>query len=272
MCVCRDRGVVPEGVWMNTRVAKLTNPPLIEAWLEMRWNNRDADNRFFFHAHEFTQRILPSYPIGEATDNVEIPESLSPERIRYRFRQSIDGYPLVQIGPAVASVNFGRDYTWNHFLEEAKRLRSAVLACFPNSAEGTYLSLRYRNVYPFDPNKEDLSELLSDKFHVKVDVPPALQELSAAGSVIQRSYRLPDLPGVGTFQIGSGLGGDDVKEPVIVWELSALSMGEDTPRFDDDLRFVTWLDMAHKTLEAWFFGLIEGDLYDVFTSNEQEGE
>lgn len=253
---------------MNDHVARLKNPPLIEAWLEMRWNNPDTDNRFFFHAYEFTKRILADYPIGESTDNVQIPENLSPELIRYRFRQSADGYPLVQIGPAVASLNFGRDYTWSHFLEEAKRLRAEILACFPNSADGTHISLRYRNVYPFDPINDDLNKLLLEKFHVKVDLPPVLQELSPAGNVLQQTYRLSDLPGMGVFQIATGVQGDDVKNSVIIWELSALSRGEDTPKFDDDLRFITWLDTAHKTLETWFFGLIEGDLYDVFTSNE----
>jgi uncharacterized protein (TIGR04255 family) len=253
---------------MNNRVDKLTNPPLIEAWMEMRWKNQDPDNRFFFHAYDFAQRILPSYPIGESTNNVQIPENLSPELIRYRFRNSDDGYPLVQIGPAVASLNFGRDYTWGHFLEEAKRLRGEILACFPNSSEGVHLSLRYRNTYPFDMTQNDVRVFLREKFHIELSLPSVLQETIPAGNLLQLTYRLSDLPGMGVLQIATGVQGDELQTPVIIWELSAVSKGEDVPRFDDDLGFITWLNTAHNILETWFFGLIEGELYKTFTSNE----
>lgn len=255
------RGVVPA---MERRLRK---PPLLEALLELRWG--------LVQEQPGSPPLDPGYPVvvGLLYDRVksdlpfieDLPQSrLPPEVLQWvvthRFRRAAGQWPLIQIGPGIASVNFVQDYAWGAFEPEALRLIQALTAAFQLAASRELpfekALLRYINAFEVATIGDGALFFLRDSLHVKLELPPP----GKSGTGAPERFRLETSFGLevpkGLAILGAAVGQREGKAALFL-DLSVQSSGRDI-RFPEG--FQAWLESAHRVVEDWFFTLIAGPL------------
>lgn len=255
----------------------LEENPLAEAWLEVRWKlpNRSGQppqlDPFPFALGVFRNSIKAKYKeIIALSPRVEIPfDEMLPQIVKYQFWTEKDTWPVIQIGPGIATVNFTRPYTWKIFREQAIYLREQLINAYGESELSvTNLFLRYRNILSFDFKGSDFLGYINDNLNTQVSLPAYIP-----GKVVKTSwptdfsmaltYDLSEPLGRGVIRIGTGLRKDTQPEnqPVSVFELEVRSENdENNDIWTSPQKFTTWLDQAHAVTHEWFFSLIDGQL------------
>lgn len=100
---------------------QLKDKPLVEAILEISWALRgrppgpQTDPHYKLLLGWLFDRVISDYPSYEQMLAANVPDELVDDVVQHRFRVSETGWPLVQIGPGVFSVNSTADYTWWDF-------------------------------------------------------------------------------------------------------------------------------------------------------------
>jgi uncharacterized protein (TIGR04255 family) len=258
---------------------KLSNPPLVEAWLEVRWELEPIapphvmrDPAFAFALGRFYEGIKDRFPVREPLEAAEMPEQTLPYVVRYRFRVRNDKWPLLQIGPGIASVNVVTDYSWTSFSQEAANLRKALLQAYEDvPLKWTVIALRYRNVEIFDYESNNALDFLKHKLNISFNLPTGipgevskLQSPSAINSKIE--FELQEPNAVGALQTATVLKNaeSDLPEKAMLWELSVVSKDEKTPNISQEGEFMRWLDAAHAVIHEWFLSLTKGELLEKY--------
>jgi uncharacterized protein (TIGR04255 family) len=260
---------------------QLKNAPLIEALLEIRWEltkvGPDAfrDSGYRLAIGRLYDRIRDRFKAIQQLTLNEFPDELTAYHAKIQFRKEQNGWPLVQLGPGIATVNFTSPYTWDDF-EEAIQF---VLPKLVEAYEGTDLEqngeglniisakLRYINAITLDWKEErDVLEFLNQSLHTIVSLPDAISHAEIINGPpqhlnLQLGYVLDTPPGRGIVQFSTGHKG---QEPALIWEISVHSKDEDAPKLTELETFWSWLGSAHDVIEKWFFKLIEGDLEKQF--------
>jgi len=251
----------------------LASAPLVEALLEVRWKLREEAN---------SPPLDPAYPliVGLLYEQIKgeygyvevlpqsrlLPPQIAPYLVTHRFRVGQNRWPLVQIGPGLATLNFTTSYTWGDFSRAAQefmtRTADAYRAAASESLILSQVALRYINAVHFDFQTQNVFDFLRDKLHIKCELPPGLT-LSADGGLpstfrFQVAYPLHHPAGSGLLVISQG---QKDGQPALVWDLLVASAGADTPGLGE---FADWLSQAHEVIENSFFALIEGDLHRRF--------
>ena len=109
----------------------LPNKPLVEALFELRWKpDEDASRgqtafRLFFG--RYYDKIREGYPEIEDLPASQVPEALTPNIVRHRFRARPNQWPLTQIGPGILTVNETEKYKWDSFRERIEGALAAFL-------------------------------------------------------------------------------------------------------------------------------------------------
>lgn len=265
----------PEDVELNTN-------PLVEAWLEIRWelvsqqpaslSLHQSDPDFPFALGAFYNSIKDEYGHRESLMPASIPEELLPPyMVRYRFRSKPEVWPVLQLGPGIATVNFTKPYSWRRFKSTALYLREKLLAAYgENKPRAQQVALRYRNAIDFDYGAHDLLEWMSD--YINLNVSPSQFIPGSTGRTkwptsmnVSMSYELKKPDGVGSIRIATAIKNDDSESSkpsqtsVVLFELEVVSK-TDVPQLDDIDGFEDWLSSAHGVTHEWFLALIQGPL------------
>ena len=253
---------------------ELANKPLVEAILELKWSPQGqviawSDPAYPLYVGTLYEAIKDDYGVVEELPAKQIPDEISAGVVKYRFRRSADGWPLVQAGPGIATLNFTEAYDWERFRKAALDFFPRLLSAYRFS--GTYQGpaftaaiLRYINAAEADPALEDPLRFMHTKLHTEIGLPAdivqANQIRGAAAAVdLRLSYPLADPVGSGNIRLTTGKKND---KPAIVWDLSVISQGADAPQSEEQME--QWLLRAHDLIEAWFFTFIEGELEAQF--------
>ncbi len=251
----------------------LPNKPLIEAVLELGWQQgaENADHSYAVLLGKFAERVRRGYPYLEPLPGAMIPASALPpgvvSLVQHRFRKSQDGWPVVQIGPGIATLNDTTAYVWSDFRKRALGLVRDLYAANPgNDPLGLRaLTLRYFNGVPFDPESEDLVKFLAQYLQTEIRLPKALLDQAVGhqrpdGLNLQLGFGIQKPHGVLSFRIATGMH-NGVKH--LIWETSVSTQQQMLPTMP--ARFPQWLSAAHAVSEAVFFGLVEGELLERFS-------
>ncbi|MCP5094795.1 MAG: TIGR04255 family protein [Chloroflexi bacterium] len=245
----------------------LTKPPLKEAWLEVRWNlDSDPAPQFPFALGIFRQSIKEEFDTATPLEQARVPIEMLPHVVRYRFTKGESKFPLIHLGPGVASVNYTSSYTWEIFKEKAEYLREKLNFAYEDNLSIERLVLRYRNTIEFDFINEDLLEFMQSKLNISI-TPPLHIPGSAAFSTWPRGlsttleYELKKPAGKGTIKLDTIIDKEKDK-PGIQFQLEIFSLGEEN--WATSGNFITWLEDAHSIIHEWFFALIEGSLFKKF--------
>ena len=247
----------------------LPKKPLIEALVEIKWGTEgEMDPGFHLLVGRLYERVRSEYPDVEDLAISNFPPAFMTHVVRHRFRRVKGGWPLIQIGPGILTVNETDSYTWGDF---SRRCRDVLPKLFEAHPSGdklrvSQLLLRYINGVDLDYLREDVLEFLHENMRTDLALPTSV---FADGQVDSRplefglrmSFPAANAKGVLTLQLNTG----EIRGlPGIIWELQFRSAGTDAPAMPSE--FDAWLEGAHNTVERWFFELSKGPLLERFLS------
>lgn len=268
----------------------LKNPPLAEAWLDIRWQLESTvagpqfmrDPNFPFALGAFFDSVKDQFGYREDLEASKAPQDMLPHVVRHRFRTSEKGWPLLQLGPGVASVNFTEPYTWMDFKKAALYLQSKLSDAYSESELVTKtITLRYRNTEPFNHSSHDLIAFLQENLNISMILPAYIPgpvgftDLPTSANIVL-TFNLSEPKGTGTLRLGTGTRKQDVlpSEPadveVLIWQLEVTVEGSDAPKIGSGDQFIIWLNSAHAIIHEWFFSLIDGPLFMKYTGKEND--
>jgi uncharacterized protein (TIGR04255 family) len=246
----------------------LKNKPLVEAILELRWALDGPETGVRFDPHyklllgRIYERLSADYPEHEQLPTASMPDEMVGHMVQHRFRREPLGWPLVQIGPGVLTVNETAGYVWSTFRDRCIVAIDKLFDAHPKPSELRVetISLRYIDAVDFDYKKENLLNFLRDKLKIRTDLPENLFE----GMPIQRSpvqfqwhasFECAEPKGTVTMRFSAG---QKDARPAVVWETLVESRRHSVPAMPTAFR--EWAEAAHRITDDWFFKLIEGDL------------
>jgi len=265
----------------------LNTTPLVEAWLEIRWQLEDGntpdmkvDPGFPFALGNFYAKVKDKYSFREELPIAAFPLEMAPYLVRYRFRQDKESWPLFQLGPGVATVNFTRPYSWEVFKATSLYLRDSLLAAYETNLRAQMVTLRYRNAIPCEYDTGNLLGFLKQNLNTSIELPtyipgaaaninaPIAANISLAFDLTAPHGRANVIISTGNKQETEVVNGKRVQSPHLVFELEFISQDNDSPSLNDERNFDDWLTAAHAILHEWFFALVEGPLYQEFESGD----
>lgn len=267
---------------------KLGVPPLGEAWLEIRWQLKPMgppgllqDPDFPFALGAFYGLVKDRYPSKRDLAASQAPLEMLPHVVRHQFWRADASWPVLQLGPGVASINFTRPYSWSDFKAEALYLRSQLLSAYSSGLpQLDIVILRYLNAEPFEFADNDVLKFLGSNLNTTLSLPryvpgPFSGKPHPTSLHLQLSFDLQTPKGSGAILLATGARSLD-PEPgqptkpsnVAIWQLEVTSGGADAPVLSDEPRFRSWLDAAHSAIHEWFFSFIDGNLRTQYSSQK----
>jgi len=261
---------------------RLESKPLLEAWLEIRWQLEQGDDSphfmrdpgFPFALGVFYNSIKGQFGYRKDLEASRAPQDMLPYIVRHRFSRGQGEWPLLQLGPGVATVNFTDSYTWDQFRETALYLREELLDAYGKTElKSQEIALRYRNGVPFEYSSNDLLGFLKQNLNTSITLPshipgPVSSAPWPTSANIILTFDLLQPRGMGTLQFPTGIRRQkdpetsrEITEEMLMWQLSVTSRDNDAPALDDEDEFTHWLTSAHAVIHEWFFSLIDGTLF-----------
>lgn len=260
--------------------SQLKNPPLVEALLELKWDLQKSggpdnfvDPGFKIASFRLYDRIKKRFGHIQELPITIIPEEMTAYAVRNQFRAEQNGWPLVQIGPGVASVNLTPPYSWADFTRNVKYFVPHLFASYKGVIPGQpdyqlHLNsavLRYINGIEWDWSSGNTLEFLRDSLHTNVSLPDKITAESPDACPVnvnlQIGYPIDEPKGQRLIRISTGKVG---QTNGLVVEIMFVSAGIDTPQLDNVENFMKWVNGAHTVIEKSFFSLIEGELHKRF--------
>lgn len=273
----------------------LVKNPLVESWLELQWVARpsatktpdqkpllsppseDVDPFFSLALGSFYEQIKAKYPVSESLPANDVPISVLPHTVRYRFRRGKDSWPVIQIGPGVASVNFVKQYNWRSFRDEARYLREHLLSAYRDAELTSRIcSLRYRNAIEFDFRENDVLHLLTEKLNISLKTSQHIPGFAGkrkwpADISLSLRFELDKPNGSGILRLATGFeladssnAGSGEGMPIVFFELEVTSQGDQAPQLRNESQYTDWLEASHAVIHEWFFALIDGPLRTTY--------
>lgn len=254
----------------------LKNKPLVEALLEVKWAlqgpspDMQSDPHYKILLGRLFDRLSSDYPHHEALSSANIPDEIAGYVIQHRFRALKEGWPLIQVGPGIFTVNETDKYTtWGNFETRICKAVEKLFESYPKkeALRINSLLLRYINAINFDFTESNLFEFLSQKMGVKVVLPETFFHDSNIKNLpvgLNTSFTFGSENPKGAVHVRFASGQKD-KSPAVIWEIMVQSVNETVPQMPDD--FPKWANAAHEIIEDWFFKLIAGDLERRFSQN-----
>lgn len=260
--------------------SQLNNPPLVEALLEIKWdlkkNGPDAfeDPGYKLASGRLFDRIKKKFGYIQNLPITIVPEELTAYAVRHQFRTEQNGWPLVQIGPGVATVNIAPPYTWKTFKNTVKFFIPLLFNAYNGVIPGepdyqlhlNSVLLRYINGIEWDWSSKNTLDYLANNLHTTFNLP---QKITSADIIsgcpihlnLQIGYPITQPKGQVIIRFATGTVG---QANGLVVELIFLSTGSDAPQLTNLIDFMAWVNDAHDIIEHWFFSLIEGELQSRF--------
>jgi len=251
----------------------LKSPPLVEVILEVRWRLQQGGDPNLWHDPHYSlvvgklhDHIKAQYPVHEQLPTAVIPDELSAYNVKHRFRAEKDGWPLVQIGPGILTLNEAQKYTtFSTFRPRAVSLVNAFFQVYPERPKVSALLLRYIDAVEIDYTKENVWQFLGEKMHVPMALPSKFfesldVEKQPLHFVWECSFPCTSPRGKATLRFATGKRGE---RPALIWEQMVRTSDDDVPPMPG--AFQEWLDSAHALTKAWFLKLIEGELKERFS-------
>ncbi len=259
---------------------QLAHPPLVEALLEVKWNLKKVapdtfqDPGFKWASGRLYDKIKKRFGYIKDLSAAMVPEELTPFAVRHQFRAQENGWPLVQLGPGIASINFTPPYSWIKFKDVVKffipNLVSAYSGVVTDQSEYQLVLnstiLRYINAVELEWDSENVLDFLSSRLHTNYALPDNIvnsENIIGQPSNInsQIGYKISNPPGQILIRFSTGVVG---QKKGLILELIFVSTGEDCPQITEINDFMNWLTAAHDVIEKSFFTLIDGELKNQF--------
>jgi uncharacterized protein (TIGR04255 family) len=246
----------------------LPNKPLVEAIFEIRWGQDGSpDPAYPLIVGRLFERLQTEYPAIEDLPITAVPAEITVHQVRHRFRKAKDGWPLIQVGPGILTVNDTDGYRWHDFSQRANGVLPLLYKTHPtpDALNITSLQLRYVNAIQFDYSSADVLAFLAEKMHVSLSFVPSSRSkhiVSGDPKSLGVQVVLPIETPAGSLILLVGTGKHKGNNAV-VWEIHLRSAQGEIPTLPT--AFSSWLESAHNALEKWFIEMVEGELLTQFS-------
>lgn len=260
------------------------NPTLNEAWLEIRWKLKKespgdpfgVDPDFPFAIGLFKNIVKERFPYAEPSNVANVPIDFLPHTIRHRFRVGENRWPLLQLGPGIAALNFTSTYNWENFKDNAIFFIKSIRKAYEEKELEIFsIILRYRNAIEYNYQDNNIIEYLENNLNSRVKLPDFVPghvcaKNNPSSMNLKFTFDMRKPKGTGTFLVATGLKSNG-KTPIIVFQYEIASGGNDVPNIFDKATLIRWLDEAHAPIHEWYFSTISGDLKkEVGVSNPED--
>lgn len=258
----------------KTETPILLHPPLIEVIFELRWeiendqqNGRMRDPSYPMMYGRLYERLKKDFPVIEDLPSVQAHPETTPFVPRHRMRKEKNGYPLVQVGPGIITVNDIKGYSWVSFRSLVMRLIECIVDLYPTDTMPLNFiksEMRYVNGIRFDIARENPLAFLAEKLHMKVELDSDLfaqNRLSERPNALGLNFAYALEKPMGNLVVSVNLGQFEGK-PAFIQQTLIQSFGELVP--SDAAGFTPWLEEAHTVAENCFQIFCKGDLMDKF--------
>lgn len=248
---------------------ELKNKPLVEAIFEIRWALQQegdtlSDPFFPLLVGRFHEKIKENFPFWNKLPPAEMPAQITPYMAHHQFRKIENGWPLIQIGPGLLTVNDTDGYLWDDFEEFCVTAIQALFEAYPEAEKNlkiTFVNLRYIDADYLED--VDINTFVQ-KLKVNISVPDVLFDdekvhPSPISLKLQLDYASTSPKGLTRIKIGRG---KKQSKDALIWETGVISINEDVPVFPDKCQ--EWLDAAHSINHNWFIELTKGELLEKY--------
>lgn len=253
----------------------LKNKPLVEAIFEIRWqieqqNQPTVDSNTQFILGRLFDRISSEYPIYEQLPSSVVPDNMAEGLVKHRIRSN-KGWPLVQLGTGILTVNDTENYGWLDFKKRIIDVVNQLYIVHPNQDKFSPRQLILKYVDAVDlQSGEDVYKFLEDKMKFNLSLNPLLFNKTLVDENpiqfdLQFAFKSTKPKGSVNFRLFKGQKvnnqGNEITE-ALIWETTIQSFESELPEIP--LHLDKWLENAHSVAHDWFFTLIEGDLQRSF--------
>ena len=243
-------------------MSRLPKAPLIEVIFEIRWaidiNNKEAAQEVQYLHGDLFPLIKAKYPYREAA-NPQMPlELMQIHSPTHRFREAANGYPLVQIGPGIVTVNtVDSKYFWDDYeariLEVLEKLKGVYSF---NQHHHVQLALTYIDLLKFDFERGDMLKFLEEYLNISIKQGFYKNQVAAGNVLLVLNY--PTENGSLNITIGRGKDNTGFDGITINTNLVSGNIKPEIPLIKD------WLSKSHEVCSGLFKEMTKGKLYESF--------
>lgn len=243
-------------------MSKLPNAPLVEVIFEIRWNSSDKANLDKFQLligamYSALKGKFPSFINLKPDSNM--PDAAFIGMPTHRFTSN-NVYPMYQLGPGVLSVNMiNSNYVWEYFLNTINDVVNVFEHLSELQGQQVTLALKYIDFFKCKFSEIDLSQYISDNFHLCVSAPYLSNKKSKTFSY---ATTMDVDMGLLTLTMNTGynnIEGQQVEGIITESNISNSFSFEGLNSYIKDQ-----LPSAHELLGTFFKELTEGTLYNSF--------
>lgn len=259
---------------MQTPEPLLENPPLIEAIFEIRWPlsvdgaGNQVDPTFKLLAGRMFDRLASQFPHFVDLPASQLPEELAPFIVRHQFRPAADSWPVIQLGPGIATFNQTKhQYQWSTYKSGLHQFLSALFESRKANTEPTQpnrVQFRYLNSIPITDPNVSLQDFLRTQLSTTITVCEPLQHLlqSRPGPYqldVRSSFPTGSIAGAGFFALSSN---PTEGQRSILLDLGLQAFDDDAPVGIDAL--MDWVESGHSSIKDWFRAICSASLMKSF--------
>jgi len=244
---------------------KLPKAPLQEAIFEIRWplqpdpsGRQLMDPEYAFALGKFQDALKDAFPHHVAKFPQDIPHQLLNYQTAHQFWQKDKQWPVVQLGPGIATVNdTEQNYEWEStYLPNIKKTLVALEKSYGRSVFSS-LSLRYIDVvrvadYGFTNWEDFVQKHVNFQFNNQFDTRGKL-----AGFNFEQSFILNDL---GHLNVSFTSGQNNKKEDIFIWQTAVVKQSNISQE-----EVHPWLSKAHASTSDLFKKICKDEFYASFS-------
>lgn len=242
-------------------MSKLPKAPLLEVIFDIKWDvTSKADIIDFQYLHgDLYSNLKSKYTHRENLISPEVPLELVKGNPVYRFRETSGGYPLVQVGPGLISVNtIDNKYFWKEFSAEINTVLNVFTDIYPKYSDINLTpALTYIDFFEYDKNKQTPVEFLNSNFHLSFN-DNFMSGIVSKMNDVNFTFNYQAEEKIVSLNLRNGMT-DNTKEGLV---LQTKVIGEKVKYNTQQLK--DWLDSAHELSSKMFKSLTDGKMYESF--------
>jgi len=239
-------------------MSKLPNAPLIEIIFDLQWHikNKSDLTKSQYLFGDLYNAIKDRYPFRESLFSPEIPADVLIKHPILRYRKVENGYPLVQMGPGILTLNTtDDDYYWDDFYSQAELLLSDFYACIDSEGRLFRPKLIFADFFIFDFDKHNANDFINQNFNINFSQ-SFISETNPFDLNLNFFYQTE----LGKLTLNIKKGRNSQDHSGIVMQTSIVSDNE----MEEAAQILSWLNGAHDLASKVFRDFIKKDLYKSF--------
>lgn len=242
-------------------MSKLEGAPLQEVITEIRWSIETDDDRnaYQFLIGDLYAEVKRQFPFREVLIPNGFPIEMFGGRPALRFRVAKDGYPLIQIGPGLLTINtIGDEYDWDTHSKDIELVLTNFFTVSKFENKRLNVTLAYIDFLTFDFEEHNVIEYLSNNLNTQVQF--NFIDSKEMPKLFNLTIGYAEEVGTVNINVARGknpLGEDGIAiQTNVIMEALAFEQGEIQKR----------LDAAHTWCSELFKKMTDGELYNSFSS------